>query len=67
MWSRRSRVASVNGHSIPKLELMGCVLLARLMTEVKKATEEEIVGNEILFCSSDSIVSLSWVKQVSKT
>ena len=67
LWSGRSRVASANAYSIPKLELMGCVLLARLMTEVKKAIEEEIVGNENVFCWSDSMVSLSWIKQVSKT
>ena len=61
LWSGRSRVASAIGHSIPRLELMACVLLSRLMTEVKKAIEKEIV-----FCWSDSMVSLWWIKQVSK-
>ena len=67
LWSRRSRVASVKGHSIPRLELMACVLLGRLMIEVKKAIEKEIVvGDENVFCWSDSMVSLWWIKQVSK-
>ena len=36
LWSRRSRAASAKCHSIPRLELMACVLLRRLMTEVKR-------------------------------
>ena len=59
LWSGRSRVASAKGHSIPRLKLMACVLLGRMMTEVKKATEKEIVvGDENVFCWSDSMVSL---------
>ena len=67
LWSGRSRVASTKSHSIPRLELMACVLLGRLMTEVKKAIEKDIVvTNENVFCWSDSMVSLWWIKQVSK-
>ena len=66
-WSGRSRVASTKSHSIPRLELIPCALLGRLMTEVKKAIEKDIVvTNENVFCWSDSMVSLSWIKQVSK-
>ena len=65
LWSGRSRVASTKGHRVPRLELMACVLLARVMTEVKKAIEKEIfVGDKNVFCWSDSMV---WIKQVSKT
>ena len=47
---------------------MACVLLGRLMTEVKKATEKETVaGDENVFIWLDSMVSLWWIKQVSKT
>ena len=42
LWSGRSRVASATGCGIPMLELMTCVLLGRLRTEVKKAIEKEI-------------------------
>ena len=67
LWSGRSRVASAKGHSMPRLELMACVLLGRLIIEVKKAIEKEIVvGDENVFCWSDSMVSLWWIKQVSK-
>lgn len=47
---------------------MGCVSSARLMIEVKKAIEEEIVvGDENMYFWSDFMVSLRWIKQVSKT
>ena len=35
LWSGRSRVASAKGHSMPRLELMACALLGRLIIEVK--------------------------------
>ena len=58
---------SAKGHSIPRLELMACVLLGRLMIDVKKVIEKEIVvGDENVFCWSNSMVSLWWIKQVSK-
>ena len=67
LWSGRSRVASAKGHSMPRLELMASALLGRLMTEVKKATEKEIVvENKNVFCWSNSMVSLWWIKQVRK-
>ena len=67
LWSGRSRVASAKGHSIPRFELMACVLLGRLMADVKKTIEKEIVvGDQKVFCWSDSMVSLWWIKQVSK-
>ena len=63
LWSGRSHVASAKGHSIPRLELMACVLLGRLMTEVKKAIEKEIVVRyETVFCWSDSMLLLWWIK-----
>lgn len=47
---------------------MGCVSSARLMIEVKKAIEKEIVvGDENMYFWSDFMVSLRWIKQVSKT
>ena len=67
LWSGRSRVASAKGHSMPSLELMASVLLGRLMTGVKKPIEKEIVvGNKNVFCWSNSMVSLWWIKQVRK-
>ena len=67
LWSGRSRVASAKGHSMPRLELMACVLLGRLIIEVKKVIEKEIVvGDENVFRWSDSMTSLWWIKQVSK-
>ena len=47
---------------------MGCVSSARLMIEVKKVIEKEIaVGDENMYFWSDFMVSLRWIKQVSKT
>ena len=41
--------------------------MGRLMTEVKKTVEKEIVvGNENIFCWLDSMLSLWWIKQDSK-
>ena len=46
---------------------MACILMGRLMTEVKKTVEKEIVvGNENIFCWLDSMLSLWWIKQDSK-
>ena len=50
LWSGMSCVVSPKDHSISKLELMACVLMWRLMTEVKKTSEKEIaVGVKMFF------------------
>lgn len=67
LWSAKSRIAPPTGHSIPRLELLSCVLLARLMSHVKKAIEKElVVEDHNIFCWSDSMVSLWWIKSVHK-
>ena len=46
---------------------MACILMGRLMAEVKKTVEKEIVvGNENIFCWLDSMLSLWWIKEDSK-
>ena len=67
LWSGKTRLASVKDQTIPRLELMACVLLARLIVDVRDAMEKEfVVMNKDVYCWSDSMVSLWWIKQVSK-
>ena len=51
--------------SIPRLELLSCVLLAKLVSSVQSALVSEVtVAN--LWLWSDSKVAPSWIKQVDK-
>ena len=51
--------------SIPRLELMSCVLLAKLVSSVQDALVSE-VSVENLWLWSDSKVALCWIKQAEK-
>ena len=44
LWLWRSRVASAKGHNIPRLELMDCILLKSLVTEVLSGMKIYFVG-----------------------
>ena len=48
--------------SIPRLELMACLLLSRLMVSVKLAVEKEVSVKNI-FCWTDSQIALWWIRQ----
>lgn len=52
------KVAPINGTSIPRMELMSCVLLAKLMSYVVR----ELDSNAQIFCWTDSMVALHWIK-----
>lgn len=54
----KSRVAVVKGSTIPKLELSGCHLLAKLLDEVRHAHEVNI---EDCTLWSDSMIALHWI------
>ena len=61
----KARVAPLKELSIPRLKLLGCLILAELITSVKNSLKQEFNITK-LFCWSDSEISLHWVKGVNK-
>ena len=62
----KSRVAPIKGGmTIPKLELMGNLVLSRLMQSVKNALEKIFQFSNVLYWT-DSKVSLSWIRAQNK-
>ena len=61
----KSRVAPLKKLSIPRLELMSCLVLARLITSVKHMFES-LIKVEIIRCWTDSISALYWVRGTNK-
>lgn len=57
----RSRVAPVKQETIPRLELLAALILARLISHVGEALEPE-VDITCLTCWTDSKVALAWIK-----
>ena len=55
----------VKNLSIPRIELLSCLLLSKLVTSVRDSLESEVYICRT-FCWSDSQVTLWWIKQVSK-
>ena len=62
----KTRVAPLKRLTIPRLELMGCVLLAKLIEEVLTGLKDR-VSLDLVKCWSDSQVSLAWIKGKEKT
>jgi len=57
----KTRVAPLKQLSIPRLELMGCLLLTRLLSDVLSGLKNRVVVQNVV-CWSDSQVSLAWIK-----
>ena len=57
----KSRVAPLKCLTIPRLELMAALILARLMETTKRALESRISINSVTYWS-DSTIVLSWIK-----
>ena len=57
----RSRVVPLKEETIPTLELLAALIVARLMSHVGKALEPELSIDEIA-CWTDSKVALAWIK-----
>ena len=57
----RSRVAPVKEETIPRLELLAALIVARLTSHVGEALEPEVNINEMT-CWTDSKVALAWIK-----
>ena len=62
LWTSKCRLASLKELSIPRLELMACLLLSRLMVSVKLAVEKEVSVKNI-FCGTNSQIALWWIRQ----
>ena len=65
LWVSKSRLVPSKSFSIPRLELLACLLLSKLVVSVLKAVEGEVKVLHV-FCWSDSQVSLWWIKQCRK-
>lgn len=64
--SSKTRVAPLKSLTIPRLELLGCLLLTNLLNECKIALHKKVKIDE-MFCWSDSEVSLYWINGKEKT
>ena len=67
LYSAKCRLVPSKGLlSIPRLELLSCLLLSEQMKAVFDAISIQITINEV-FCWSDSLIAFWWIKQVQKS
>ena len=60
----KSRVAPIKRkYTIPRLELLGNFILAKLISTVYETLNEEVKINK-MFCWTDSMITLSWIKSL---
>lgn len=57
----KTKVAPLKALTIPRLELLGCVLLSNLIRDVKGALVSRVIINRV-YCWTDSKVALCWIK-----
>lgn len=55
----KNRIAPVSSMTIPRLELMGCLILSRLIKTIVESIVDIILDG--IFCWSDSKDSLAWI------
>ena len=61
----KTRVSPMASHTIPRLELLACLISAKLARSVQQALEGVVVINNIVYWT-DSTVALSWIKGVTR-
>ena len=61
----KSRVAPLDKQTVPRLELLSCLILSRLMNSVVD-TLSPLAELEVLRCWTDSIAALYWIEGLSK-
>lgn len=61
----KTRVAPLSKLTIPRLELMSCLILARLITSVRDILSP-LASVEIVKCWTDSISALYWITGINK-
>ena len=63
--SAKSKVAPLKAVTIPRLELLACSLLSKLLVSFRKAVEVEVeIGSVMLW--SDSEIALYWIRGLKK-
>ena len=60
-----SRMVHLPRKTIPRLELLSCLILARLITSVKE-TLSSLFNVEIVRCWTDSVIAYYWVRSIEK-
>lgn len=60
----KSRVAPLAKQTIPRLELLGAVILSRMINRLREIIGNLIEINEVV-CCTDSQVTLTWIKNAS--
>ena len=63
--SAESKVVSNKGLSIPRMKLLSCLLLSKLVSTVVNAILVEVVVSKTV-CWTDSLVALWWIKRADK-
>ena len=63
--SSKTRIAPITGETIPRLELLSALILARLMKSVQEALSKNVKISQI-FCWSDSQITLWWLASENK-
>ena len=63
--SSKSKVAPLKQETIPRLELLGALLLSQLMLSVRNSLKDELLFDNVYYWC-DPPIALSWIKSTNK-